>query len=209
MSVANPSLTAAPPRKISHTVRLAPYLVETLCELTRAVRDKTQAQTEVTGLLFGTADEEMTTVEALRSFEDTGPRSDLARRERLEKAFDDAMAQADEDPELAACRLVGWFSLRSSNGLLSSDVAFHNRHFKQAEDLALVVWREADTQVIAELYARMENRMLSGSDYRWSSVRLSTELRRVSEPIDLAMRAKVTADSYLRAYQNTEDDEKR
>ena len=208
MSVANPSLTA-PSRRISHTVRLAPYLVETLCELTRTVRDKTHGQTEVTGLLFGTADEEMTTVESLRSFEDTGPRSDLARRERLERAFDNAMAQADEDPELAACRLVGWFSLRSSSGLLSSDVEFHNRHFKQAEDLALVVWREADTQVIAELYARTENRMLSGSDYRWSSVRLSTELRRVSEPIDLAMRAKVTADSYLRAYQNTEDDEKR
>ncbi len=208
MSVVNPSLTA-PSRRISHTVRLAPYLVETLCELTRAVRDKTHTQTEITGLLFGTAGEEMTTVEALRSFEDTGPRSDLARRERLDKAFENTMAQADEDPELAACRLVGWFSLRSSSGLLSGDVEFHNRHFKQAEDLALVVWREADTQVIAELYARTENRMLSGSDYRWSSVRLSTELRRVSEPIDLAMRAKVTADSYLRAYQNMEDDEKR
>jgi TonB family protein len=208
MSVVNPSLIA-PSRRISLTVRLSPYLVETLCELTRAVRDKTHAQTEIAGLLFGTAGEEMTTVEALRSFEDTGPRSDLARRERLDKSFDNAMAQADEDPELAACRLVGWFSLRSSSGLLSSDIEFHNRHFKQAEDLALVVWREADTQVIAELYARIENRMLSGSDYRWSSVRLSTELRRVSEPIDLAMRAKVPADSYLRAYQNTEDDEKR
>jgi TonB family protein len=207
MSVVNPSLTG-PSRNISHTVRLAPYLVETLCELTRAVRDKTHAQTEVSGLLFGTADEELTIVEALRTFEDTGPRSDLARRERLDKVFDSAMALADEDAELAACRLVGWFSLRSSSGLLSSDVEFHNRHFKQADDLALVVWREADTQVIAELYARTENRMLSGSDYRWSSVRLSTELRRVSEPIDLAMRAKVTADSYLRAYQSQEENQK-
>ena len=207
MSVVNSSLTG-PSRNISHTVRLAPYLVETLCELTRAVRDKTHAQTEVSGLLFGTADEELTIVEALRTFEDTGPRSDLARRERLDKAFDSAMSLADEDAELAACRLVGWFSLRSSSGLLSSDVEFHNRHFKQADDLALVVWREADTQVIAELYARTENRMLSGSDYRWSSVRLSTELRRVSEPIDLAMRAKVTADSYLRAYRGPEENDK-
>ena len=125
-------------------------------------------------------DEELTTVEALRTFEDTGPRSDLARRERQDKAFESAMAQADEDAELATYRLVGWFSLRSSSGLLSSDVEFHNRHFNQADDLALVVWREADTQVITELYARTENRLLSGSDYRWSSVRLSTELRRVS-----------------------------
>jgi TonB family protein len=51
--------------------------------------------------------------------------------------------------------------------------------------------------------------MLSGSEYRWSSVRLSTELRRVSEPIDLAMRAKVTADSYLRAYRDPGDNDKR
>lgn len=208
MSVVNPSL-ASPSRNISHTVRLAPYLVETLCELIRAVRDKTHAQAEVSGLLFGTADEGLTTVEALRTFEDAGPRSDLARRERQDKAFESAMAQADEDADLATYRLVGWFSLRSSSGLLSSDVEFHNRHFNQADDLALVIWREADTQVITELYARTENRVLSGSDYRWSSVRLSTELRRVSEPIDLAMRAKVTTDSYLRAYRDTEENEKR
>lgn len=208
MSVVNPSLTG-PSRNISHTVRLAPYLVETLCELIRAVRDKTHAQTEVSGLLFGTADEDLTIVEALKTFEDTGPRSDFARRERLDKAFDRATSLAAEDAELAACRLVGWFSLRSSSGLLSSDVEFHNRHFKQSDDLALVVWREADTQVIAELYARTEDRMLSGNDYRWSSVRLSTELRRVSEPIDLAMRAKVSSDSYLRAYRGPEENEKR
>jgi len=176
--------------------------------LTRAVRDKTHAQTEVSGLLFGTVDEGLTTVEALRTFEGAGPRSDLARRERQDKAFESAMAQADEDVELATYQLVGWFSLRSSSGLLSSDVEFHNRHFNQADDLALVIWREADTQVITELYTRTENRVLSGSDYRWSSVRLSTELRRVSEPIDLAMRAKVTTDSYLRAYRDTEENEK-
>ena len=119
------------------------------------------------------------------------------------------MAQADEEAELATYQLVGWFSLRSSSGLLSSDVEFHNRHFNHADDLALVIWREADTQVITELYARTENRVLSGGDYRWSSVRLSTELRRVSEPIDLAMRVKVTTDSYLRAYRDTEENEKR
>ena len=69
MSVVNPSLASAS-RNISHTVRLAPYLVETLCELTRAVRDKTHAHTEISGLLFGTAEEGLTTVEALRTFQD-------------------------------------------------------------------------------------------------------------------------------------------
>ena len=136
-------------------------------------------------------------------------RSDLARRERQDKAFESAMAQADEEAELATYQLVGWFSLRSSSGLLSSDVEFHNRHFNHADDLALVIWREADTQVITELYARTENRVLSGGDYRWSSVRLSTELRWVSEPIPPAMRVKVTTDSYLRAYRDTEENEKR
>jgi hypothetical protein len=148
-------------------------------------------------------------VEALKTFEDSGPKSDLVKRERLAKAFQATLAEADDDPELAPFKLVGWFSLRGSSGLLTSDVDFHNRHFKSPENLALVIWREADTQVIAELYSKADNGVLSSEEYRWSSVRLSSEMRHVSEPIDLAMRVKVNEDSYLRAYQSTDRPEKR
>jgi TonB family protein len=206
MSVTNPS--RATPRNMSHTVQLAPYLVESICELTRAVRDKTHAQTEISGLLFGNSEPGFTVVEALKNFKDSGPRSELVRRERLDKAFAAATAEASRDPELNALKLVGWFSLRGSSGLLTSDIDFHNRHFKNSEDLALVIWREADTQAIAEVYSKGEDTRLTSDDYRWSSVRLSTEMRRVSEPIDLAMRVKVSEDSYLKTYQST-DSEKR
>jgi TonB family protein len=206
MSVANPSRAAL--RNMSYTVQLAPYLVESICELTRAVRDKTYAQSEISGLLFGSSETGWTVVKALKNFKDSGPRSDLARRERLDKAFTYAVAEAAQDTELAALKLVGWFSVRGSSGLLSSDIDFHNRHFKNSEDLALVIWREAETQAIAEVYSKGEDSRLSSEDYRWSSVRLSTEIRRVSEPIDLAMRAKVSEDAYLKTYQG-KDSERR
>jgi TonB family protein len=206
MSGTSPTRPAA--RSMSHTVQLAPYLVESICELTRAVRDRTHSQTEISGLLFGSSQPGFTVVEALKNFKDSGPRSELVRRERLDKAFAAAAAEAAQDPELNVLKLVGWFSLRGSSGLLTSDIDFHNRHFKTSEDLALVIWREADTQAIAEVYSKGDDTRLTSDDYRWSSVRLSTEMRRVSEPIDLAMRVKVSEDSYLKTYESS-DSEKR
>jgi TonB family protein len=206
MSGTNP--TRAATRSMSQTVQLAPYLVESICELTRAVRDRTHSQTEISGLLFGNSQSGFTVVEALKNFKDSGPRSELVRRERLDKAFSAAAAEAAQDPELNVLKLVGWFSLRGSSGLLTSDIDFHNRHFKTSEDLALVIWREADTQAIAEVYSKGDDTRLTSDDYRWSSVRLSTEMRRVSEPIDLAMRVKVSEDSYLKTYESTDSDKR-
>jgi TonB family protein len=191
-------------------VRLAPYLVEAVCELARALKDKTHAQTEISGLLFGRAQEGTLVVEALKTFKDSsGPRSDLARRERMEKAFTVAMMLANEDPEFAAYKLLGWFSLRGGGGLINSDVEFHNRHFKNSEDIGLIVWREGETQITTELYAAVESSRLTTEDYRWSSVRLSTELRHVSQPLDLVMRMRMNDDLYLRTYSVSEGRERR
>ena len=200
MGVATSSLVN-PTRTKALMVRLAPFLVEAICELARALKDKTHAQTEISGLLFGKAQDGMLTVEALKTFKDSsGPRSELARRERMEKAFSAAMALANEDPEFAAYKLLGWFSLRGGGGLINSDVEFHNRHFKNNEEIALIVWREGDTQITAELYAAVDGGKLTTEDYRWSSVRLSTELRHVSQPVDLVMRVRMNDDLYLRTY---------
>jgi TonB family protein len=209
MSVASSSLVN-PTRTKALMVRLSPYLVEAVCELTRALKDKTHAQTEISGLLFGKSQDGLLTVEALKTFKDSsGPRSDLARRERMEKAFTAAMALANEDPEFAAYKLLGWFSLRGGGGLINSDIEFHNRHFKNAEDVALIVWREGDTQITAELYAAVETGKLTTEDYRWSSVRLSTELRHVSQPVDLVMRVRMNDDLYLRTYGVADKNERK
>jgi protein TonB len=206
MSVASSSLVT-PARSKALMVRLAPNLVEAVCELTRAARDKTHAQTEISGLLYGRAEEGVVTVEALKTFKDSGPRSELARRERMEKSYEAASAQAKADPEFSSYKLLGWFSLRGSGGLINSDVEFHNRHFKDADDVALIVWREGDSQITAELYATADTKLTS-EDYRWSSVRLSTELRRVSQPIDLVMRLRVNDDLYIRTYASVEKQER-
>ncbi len=209
MGVATSSL-ANPTRTKALMVRLAPYLVEAVCELARALKDKTHAQTEISGLLFGKSQDGLATVEALKTFKDSsGPRSDLARRERMEKAFTAAMALATEDPEFAAYKLLGWFSLRGGGGLINSDVEFHNRHFKTQEEIALIVWREGDTQITTELYAPVEPGRLTTEDYRWSSVRLSTELRHVSQPVDLVMRVRMNDDLYMRTYGIADGQEKK
>jgi len=207
MGVASSSVVS-PVRNKALMVRLAPYLVEAVCELSRAVKDKTHAQTEISGLLFGKAEEGFVNVEALKTFKDSGPRSDLARRERMEKAFTAAMALAQDDAEFKAYKLLGWFSLRGSGGLINSDVEFHNRHFKDPDEIALLVWREGETQITAELYAT-EGGKLSSEDYRWSSVRLSTELRRVSQPVDLVMRIRTNDDLYVRTYASVDKQERR
>jgi TonB family protein len=200
MGVASSSLVN-PTRTKALMVRLAPYLVEAICELTRALKDKTHSQAEISGLLFGKSQDGLLTVEALKTFKDSsGPRSDLARRERMEKAFTAAMTLANEDPEFSAYKLLGWFSLRGGGGLINSDVEFHNRHFKNTEEVALIVWREGDTQITTELYAAVEGGKLTTEDYRWSSVRLSTELRHVSQPVDLVMRVRMNDDLYMRTY---------
>ena len=117
MGVAASSSLASPTRAKALMVRLAPYLVEAICELARAIKDKTHAQTEISGLLFGKSQDGLVTVEALKTFKDSsGPRSDLARRERMEKAFTAAMALANEDPEFSSYKLLGWFSLRGGGG---------------------------------------------------------------------------------------------
>jgi len=206
MSVASSSLVT-PARSKALMVRLAPSLVEAVCELTRVARDKTHAQTEISGLLYGRSEEGVVTVEALKTFKDSGPRSELARRERMEKSYEAASAQAKADPEFSSYKLLGWFSLRGSGGLINSDVEFHNRHFKDADDVSLIVWREGDSQITAELYATADTKLTS-EDYRWSSVRLSTELRRVSQPIDLVMRLRVNDDLYVRTYASVEKQER-
>jgi TonB family protein len=42
---------------------------------------------------------------------------------------------------------------------------------------------------------------MTAEDYRWGSVRLSADIRHMREPVELAMRMKLTDDSYLRTYE--------
>ena len=125
-----------------------------------------------------------------------GTHSELARRERWEKAYKTALEESKNDPELAGFEVVGWFSYRTGSGLLSSDVVFHNQHFRRPDDLAVIIWREDATQLTTEVYAKSDADPMTSDDYRWATVRLSTDIRHIREPIALSMRAKVSGDAF-------------
>ena len=189
---------------IPFKVRLEPYLVESICELSRLVRDKGNQHNDLSGLLFGRAEAGIRTAEALKTFADAGTHSELARRERWEKAYKSTLEESKIDPELSALDVVGWFSFRTGSGLLSSDVIFHNQHFRKSEDLALIIWREGPSQITTEVYSRSDKDVLTSEDYRWGSVRLSADIRHMREPVELAMRMKLSDDSFLRPYDSEE-----
>ncbi len=181
---------------------MEPYLVESICEIARLVRDK-GANNDVSGLLFGKAEPGTRSITALKTFVDVGAHSELARRQRWEKAYKAAAEEAKNDLELSQLEIVGWFSFRQGSGLLSGDVIFHNQHFRKSEDIALIIWREGPSQITAEVYSKSDSDRLTSDDYRWGSVRLSADIRHMREPVELAMRMKLNEDSYL----NTYDDE--
>lgn len=186
---------------IPFRVRLEPYVVESVCELSRIVRDRGGQYSSLSGLLFGRAEPGSRTVEALKTFADTSTHSELARRERWERSYKTAIEESQDDPELSALDVVGWFSFRSGSGLISSDIVFHNQFFRKPEDLALIVWREGVSQITTELYSRAENEALTSDEYRWGSVRLSADIRHMRDPVELAMRVKNQDESFLRTYQ--------
>ena len=189
---------------IPFTVRMEPYLVESICELSRMVRDKGKLHTDISGLLFGKVESGFRTVEALKTFADPGPHSNLARRERVERVYRATLEEAKHDSELAAYDVVGWFSFRSGSGLLSSDVIFHNEHFRKFEDVALIIWREGPSQITAEFYSKIDGKPLTAEDYRWGSVRLSADIRHMRESVELAMRVKIAEESDLKGYDSDE-----
>jgi hypothetical protein len=203
MSTLNPTLDI-PEVAIPFRVRLDPYLVESICELARLLRDKGSRHSDISGLLFGRVEPGVRTAEALKTFVDTGAHSELARRERWERAYKATLEESKNDPELSAFAVVGWFSFRTGTGLLSSDIVFHNQYFRRPEDLALIVWREGPSQITAEVYSKADGDTLTSDDYRWGSVRLSADIRHMREPVELAMRVKLADDSYLRTYDNGE-----
>jgi TonB family protein len=186
-------------------VRFEPYLVESVCQLARLIRDKDDKHSvsmDVSGLLYGKAETGSRTVTALKAFSNKGFQGDMARAERWANAYQAALEEGREDPELSKLDLVGWFSFRKASGLLGSDVAFHNTYFQKPEDLAVILWREGPSQITTEVYAKSEQNNLTAEDYRWGSVFLSADIRNMQEPVDLAMRVKLKDDSYLRAYDD-------
>jgi TonB family protein len=193
-----------PPVTVPFKVRMEPYVVESLCDMARLMRDKGTPSGDISGLLFGKGEPGVRSIEALKTFVDMGSHSELVRRQRWEKAYQTAADEARNDLELSQLEIVGWFSFRTGGGLLSSDLVFHNQFFRRPEDVALIIWRDGPSQMTTEVYSKSDKDTLTFEDYRWGSVRLSADIRHMRDPLELAMRMKLSEDSYLRTYESDE-----
>ena len=186
MSAADQSAPASlAPRRTPSIVRLTPNFVNGLCTQQQRIRQlPANAEFRSMGFLFGTATEHLVSVHTFKLLtNDECDRICASKYKHRGDVFETLIAALKIEPELLSLNLVGWFSTRARTELLSSDIDFHNRYFQRASDIALVFKPEQASDVLAELYARSSTARLSTENYRWASLRLSTETP-AAEPVD-------------------------
>jgi hypothetical protein len=119
------------------------------------------------------------------------------RHKGLDSAFERLLASTKLDPRLAHLHLMGWYCVRGAGDttpLLDSDIEFHNRRFRRATDIALILKPQQDAAILIELYSKSVNAAISRQLYRSGSLYLETKLLG-NEPIEVTMRA-TTNDDY-------------
>lgn len=157
-------------------------------------------QAHVAGVLFGRAEPNLCEIQVFRSIPETEAAPHGDSLDSLTEVVEQVIGSSRTDPELSGLSLLGWYSFRASGGLHESDVAFHNRFFRQPNEVALILRPEQHPNVLFEIYSKAGSTLLSEEEHRWGSLRLSTAST-ILGPIDVAMRAKVGDEFYLRAYQ--------
>src|SRR5579884_4060135 len=180
-STETPSYNSQP----ASTIRIAPQFANRLCsrlETAEAMPDG------ISGLLFGTSQEDVVTVHAFRSLADSEITAIDAGKLTLENAVRELAVNAQRDPGLVGLDRTGWFAFRTVGGLNDSDIAFHNSQFSSPADIALIV-RRAEGQLLFEFYARTERGPLTEKQHRWGASRFSAT-QALLGPVEIAMRAR-------------------
>jgi TonB family protein len=196
---------SASPRRIPSSVRLSPCVLNEFRNCLGTRRPELEASIDVTGLLFGTTEQELVGVEKFKPF----PPADLAENGSpkpgyLDAAFERLLAEARADAELASLQLIGWCCVAATGDiapLIDSDIESYNRRFRRATDLVLVLKPQQHTGMSIELYSRSSLKTsISRQDFRSGTLLLDASAG-ISEPIDVTMRAKVDDDYYFRVFQ--------
>ncbi len=184
MSVADQSLPAASlPTRVPSYVRLSPQFVNRLCTRIQKTRI---GQPEMAGLLFGVAGDTRVIVQAFKSFAREESDSDRLEGQRLRECLERSVAAAQNDPEVSALDLLGWYWLRETGGLHENDLDFHNEHFPKQNDLAVILSRESGNKTAIEIYTRANDPLLSAGHHRWGALRLETDVP-VSGSVEIAL----------------------
>jgi TonB family protein len=200
--------TSNSPRRIPATVRLGSEVVNDLCIRLRSETAAVGDDQAAVGLLFGTAVQDTLSVKAFKAFfpadsAETGS----SQRECLDAAFERSLATAKTDQDLTNLELVGWYCIRRPGDiapLSESDIEFHNRRFRRATDVALLLKpkQHAGASIdLIELYSRSSlNAALSRQDYRSGSLLLAGSAD-VNTASDVTMRGNIDDEYYLKVFQ--------
>ena len=157
---------------------------------------KAESQTDAGGLLFGLKRTDLVRVSAFKPFTVCEPIL------TLDAALDASIAAWKIDPGNSSLELIGWYMIRPASpiALPEPDAEIHNRHFQVPADLLMIVKPEQREFVSADIFSAAAGAVLSIQDHNWGSVRFSAHPS-LPEPIDLAMRAKINDQFFLRTYE--------
>src|SRR5690349_10856329 len=158
------------PRRTPSIVRLTPQFVSGVwTQQQRLAYSRTRMNSRSMGFLFGIVTEHLVSVQALKPLtEDEYDRLFSSEHELGRNSFEEVVTASKADAELSSLNLIGWFSTRSRTGLFGNDIEFHNRYFRRASDVALVLKPEQSSDLVAELYARSSLARFSTGNYRWA-----------------------------------------
>jgi len=198
MSIADPGVVASNPRgPVPFTIRIAPWVVNSICTRLKKRRSGKVETSGIVGLLFGTVAEGLAHIQVFRAFPaDARIENGALERDRLDSVFEASRREYRMDSELAGVQLLGWCSIheKAAGTLRDTEFYFHNRHFRQPADLALIVKPQRDRQVVFQLYARSSRVPLSSENHRMASVEIAADTF-VMEPLELTMSAPARNDS--------------
>jgi TonB family protein len=190
-------------RRNPSTVRIGPRFVCGLFAHFGIDNTSLEITKSASGLLFGTAEQGLVTLEAFKMCPVADPEKGSPKAECLSAAFEPLLGAAKIDPDLTSLELVGWYRIGESGdtvSLLDGDIEFHNRRFRRATDIALILNPKMPTGVLLQVYSRSSNAALSRQDHRLGSLLIDSAVA-VKAPIDLALRQTINDDHDVKLLQ--------
>ncbi len=178
------------------TVRLGPHVTNGFIS---SIPQLSSTPGGIAGLLFGTYEASVVTVNGSRAFPDISSSTRSSRR-RLDQLFENLVSSCRVDPELSSSDCIGWYSLRGTGGLYLNDIDFHKRHFHRPSNIALIVAPDGDMGVRIQLYAGSENNEFTLEEHRSATICLPRDTRSLGS-IETTVRAKINDRVFLRAYE--------
>ncbi len=201
MIVVDQSSSAASSRRTPFTVRLSPQLVNGLVnrQLPFSV-----SPSEISGLLYGLAEQGSIVVQAFRPFQAGKTVSGFRDRTEQNQFLQQHLTAFSKDAELATLQLLGWYTLRQDGGLTGGDLTYHNWFFPRPDDLALVIRPDGASDLMLELFCRATTGVLSEEARRVGLARLSGTP--VEQPVEVVLGASIQDDFFMRAYEEESED---